>query len=180
MLALTRRGSAGLFNQSKSLWRKPAAQVLFSKALLLGDLRGVVRIVLAEMQFLVGVTGERLDRSKHVNIAPARLDIEFAELACGHERAAFKARDEAVVIVDGGREPASDAAEIVRGLGEAVVELLAELTDLTRFLGEPLLPPHGGNGARDRDEVGRRREQHLLVERIVPERRVLFQSRGEE
>src|SRR3546814_4424442 len=47
-------------------------------------------------------------------------------------------------------------------------------------LRELFLPPHRCDGARDRDEVGRRREQHLALERIVPKLVVLIERGGEK
>src|SRR3546814_8843640 len=52
--------------------------------------------------------------------------------------------------------------------------------DFARLTRELFLPPHRRDGARDRDEVGRRREQHLALERIVPKLVVLIERGGEE
>src|SRR3546814_16919114 len=50
----------------------------------------------------------------------------------------------------------------------------------TLFRSQLFLPPHRRDGARDRDEVGRRRKQHLALERIVPKPVVLIERGGEE
>src|SRR3546814_15989055 len=52
--------------------------------------------------------------------------------------------------------------------------------DVARLTRELFLPPHRRDGARDREEVGRRREQHLALERIVPKLVVLIERGGEE
>src|SRR3546814_1686037 len=49
----------------------------------------------------------------------------------------------------------------------------------TLFRSQLFLPPHRRDGARDRDEVGRRRKQHLALERIVPKPVVLIERGGE-
>ena len=76
--------------------------------------------------------------------------------------------------------PRADLAQIVGDLGQTVVHFLAELADLPRLLGEPLLTPHRRDGARDGDEVGRGREQHALVEREIPQGRIMLERGGEE
>ncbi len=63
---------------------------------------------------------------------------------------------------------------------EPVVQLLAELADLPRLLRQSLLPPDAGDGAGDGDQIGRCRQQHLLLERIIPQLGIMLQRGGEE
>ena len=76
--------------------------------------------------------------------------------------------------------PDADLAQIVGDLGEPVVHFLAELADLPRLLGKPLLPPDRGDGAGDGDQVGRGGEQHALFERKVPQGRIMLERGREE
>src|SRR3954453_14611466 len=92
-----------------------------------------------------------------------------SKLARRSYRPGIKTGSKAVVIVDRRGETAADLAQVVGGLGEALVKLLAEFADLPRLLCQPLLAPHRGDGASDGDQIGRGRQQHLLVERIIPQ-----------
>src|SRR3546814_8453983 len=82
--------------------------------------------------------------------------------------------DEAVVIVDRGREARSYLPQMARDDRQPVVHLLAQRTDGLRLGRKLFLPPDRRHRPRDRDEIGRRGEQHPLLEGKVPKRGVML------
>ncbi len=67
-----------------------------------------------------------------------------------------------------------------RSGAQAIVKLGPHRTDRACLVRHLVLPPDLRDGARDRDEIGGRREQHLVAEGEVPQFGIVFERSGDE
>src|SRR3546814_13506346 len=93
----------------------------------------------------------------------AGLDVERLETLRLRQHLRFEAADEGVIGSRSLVEILADARDVRTHHRHALITLLAVRRAFPRLPRAPLLPPHRRDGARDRDEVGRRREPPLAI-----------------
>ena len=106
--------------------------------------------------------------------------VDAGEAARADEHAGLERSGEAVVAVDGALDRPAQVVGVRREAAEPLVELVAELEQRARLLRDVLLRPGVGDGLEDRPEVHRRGERDALAERVVEQRGILFERRGEQ
>ena len=116
-----------------------------------------------------------------VSGVPMTLDSSSASsFARRHEHAVLERARELVVARDRAVDRAAQLLGVIGERAEAAVELLAQVEQSLRVLGEHVLLPGERHRLQNRPQVDGRGERDVLAERVVEQARVVLERRGEQ
>src|SRR5439155_10605345 len=96
------------------------------------------------------------------------------------QKSRFKGSHRLVERIDRSRQGSPQGLEMIPENRSALVDLPSEVADLTRALGELLLPPPIGHGLEQRHQGHRRGNQDSALDRVFDQARIGFGSGAEE
>src|SRR5579872_3504587 len=138
-----------------------------------------VDVVREELRRLHG-PGRGFDRIELDLFGAVVHSAELLQLPRRGNHHAFGGADCPIIRIDGASQRAAQAREMLAERGKALVEIGAQLADLTRVLRQLLLTPTEGDGAQQRDERRGRREDDVLRHARFDQPRVLLERRAVE
>src|SRR5262245_41248747 len=142
-------------------------------------LGGLARRELARILGRVRLSRRLLDDNERRDLLAGR-GAEVAEAPRRGQHARFHRSHEGVVRVDGAAECRPDRVEVAGQGAQAIVELAAELADALGVGRDLLLPPSVRDGAQQRDQGRRRRDNDLAGHAVLDERGVRLSRRADK